>query len=125
LAGVVRKQPAIAVAPGESPQEFGRRMMAEGQKSYEDVLKLLTHLSTRVAASDQKAVQNWRQSLEGAKGEFDDNEISELEFKTTIQQIYSVLRKNYGDDFMRNPVRGGRRRKTKRSKRLRRKTAKK
>jgi hypothetical protein len=116
----------VATAEGESPQAFGRRMTEEGPKKYDDVLKLITHLKTRVIASEQPALENWRMSLEGAKGEFDDKEISQQEFDTAVTQIYNVLRKNYIDDFVRNPVRGGRRnRKTKRSKRLRRKTAKK
>lgn len=114
----------VAVAQGEPAQQFGRRMLEEGPKSYEDVSKLITHLESRVATTEQPALKNWKQSLEGSKAEFNDNEIKEPDFKTIVQQIYSVLRKKYPDDFTRNPVRGGRRRKTKRSKRSRRKTVK-
>lgn len=110
----------------ESPKDFGIRMSAEGSKQYDDVLKLISHLKSRVSSSDQSAIENWRLSLEGTKADFDEKEIDQSEFDRSVNQIYSVLRKNYIDDFVRDPVRAGRRhKKTKRSKRMRRKTAKK
>ena len=110
----------------ESPKDFGVRMSAEGHKQYNDVLKLITHLKSRVSSSDQPVVENWRLSLEGTKAELENKEIDQAEFDRSVDQIYSVLRKNYIDDFVRDPVRAGRRhKKTKRSKRMRRKTAKK
>lgn len=110
----------------ESPKDFGVRMSAEGPKQYDDVLKLISYLKSRVSSQDQAAVENWRLSLEGTKADFDEKEIDQAEFDRGVNQIYSVLRKNYIDDFVRDPVRAGRRhKKTKRSKRMRRKTAKK
>ncbi len=118
----VRSQPAVAVA-GETPDEFGNRMAKEGTKTYDDVLKLITHLSTRVPASELTRLNDLKKSLVGAKEEFDDKTITQTVFDEDVQRIYQLLRK-YRPYFAPG-IKAGRRRKTKRSKRSRRKTAKK